>query len=115
MATISLTENVNLKVVYWPKYNPWAIEVAMYSRGMTIAQLKKSTRITNLNKIIKGEAEAHEPEISVLSSVLNYPPAFFEHYFEYKIEWEQGSMARSVPVRYCDYPIFMKKPDRLLF
>lgn len=105
---ISLTENVNLKVVYWPKYNPWAIEVAMYSRGMTLAQLRKATGINNLAQIVKGEEEAHHPEILLLAEMLYYPTKFFEQYFESKIEWIPGELATTAPVRYCDYPIFMR-------
>jgi hypothetical protein len=104
---INLTENINRSVVRWPEYNPWAIELAMNSRGLTIKELAIQTGISNISELVDGKTEATHQQIQVIGRILCYPNAFFKEYYKTKISWCDNGLSYNIPIRYCDYPIFM--------
>lgn len=105
---INLTENINKKVKYWPRFNPWAIELAMHTRGLTIKELSIQSQL-NINDFIKGIKEANQKDCQIIGDLLDYPLSFFEEYFPSKIVWNGSCLPSNIHIRYCDYPIFMKK------
>lgn len=99
--------DITPKPKYWPKYNPWMLEVAMNARGLMFKDLANATDIPvkTISQMVKGEIEITEEPLRKLAFWLDYPMAFFEQYWKYKMEWEGGCMPRNVKINYWEYPI----------
>lgn len=83
------------------------LEVAINSRGVTYEHLNNATNIPveTIAKMVKGEVEIMEGPLRLLAYWLDYPLAFFEQYWEYKMEWDGGCLPGHVKINYWEYPI----------
>lgn len=106
--------NLEIKIKnYWElplfhqvKYNPWAIELAMNSRGMYESELAGATGLGAkvIEQLIAGEIEATKDQILIIGAILDYPPTFFEQWFESRVEFGP-IMGRSIRIDYSKYKI----------
>lgn len=95
-------------------YNPWAIELAMNSRGLSVAELAMHSGIKKvvLQALINGDIEATFDQAEILGAALKYPPKFFQQWFETRIEFRNGtSMGKSIQIDYGRYRILNVHPD----
>lgn len=93
-------------------YNPWAVEVAMNSRGVTQSQIVNYTEISSkrIKEIISGDKEMSHKEAELIGDYLNYPPKFFQQWFNERIEFGDNlCMPKSVPIKYENYAIMGAK------
>ncbi len=102
-------------------YNPWALETAMHSRGMDVNELADicGMKDSDVQALINGDVEMSFDQALIFGINLNYPPSFFQQWFESRIEWGgKGKMARSIPINYGQYKIMNtkdKKPKTISF
>lgn len=89
-------------------YNPWAVEIAMNSRGVTASQVANYTEISTrrVKEILVGDKEMSHKEAELIGDYLNYPPKFFQQWFNERIEFgDNVCMPKSVPIKYENYAI----------
>ncbi len=95
-------------------YNPWALELAMYSRGLDVAELAEMSGMSKniVQSLIDGDVEISPSQAVVFGVNLNYPSKFFQQWFESRIEWGgKNKMAKNVPINYGRYKI-MNSADK---
>lgn len=102
------------KVVF-PKYNPFAFELARHSRGWTKTYLSLLTGlpIKTISAIENGDITPTDKIANGLADHLEYPIAFFEQWHETRIEILPNTLTRNVPIDYYLYPIFRKLNTRM--
>lgn len=92
-------------------YNPFAIEVAMHSRGMEESDLAGATGygIPVIEDLIAGTVEATDDQVRMLSVILDYPVTFFSQWFESRVAFGP-IMGRNLKIDYSKYRIMMYPP-----
>lgn len=92
----------------FPKYNPFAFELARHVRGWTKTYLAAFTRLSvkAVSEIERGDRLPSKIEFERISYALDFPEGFFMEFHETRLQLDpRGCLAKLVPIDYMGYRV----------